>query len=125
MGEQRRILFTYDAFIGLEEVPLPGPVFIHETPCERYDEAAGFPADMLSYPVTINAYASGRQLIAQMYSGTSAIEPFIEEIFEQASVDYLHILNTEAGCFDLRIERTGSANGSSSGAGATLSANIR
>src|SRR5437773_11378864 len=30
VGADRRILFTYDAFYGKEDIPLPGPVFIHE-----------------------------------------------------------------------------------------------
>lgn len=58
VGQERRILFTYDPFEETGASPLPGPVFIHETACDRYPEVA-----------------------------------------------YLHVRDTEAGCFDLRIER--------------------
>jgi hypothetical protein len=30
VGKERRILFTYDPFHGIEPLPLPGPIFIHE-----------------------------------------------------------------------------------------------
>jgi hypothetical protein len=43
VNEERRILFTYDAFAGREALPLPGPVFIHERSCERYPPDGGFP----------------------------------------------------------------------------------
>ncbi|MBV9737341.1 MAG: DUF1203 domain-containing protein, partial [Candidatus Eremiobacteraeota bacterium] len=33
VGREQRILFTYDPFQGIEDVPLPGPVFIHAVPC--------------------------------------------------------------------------------------------
>jgi uncharacterized protein DUF1203 len=35
-GQDRQILFTYDRFAGVEPLPQPGPVYIHENPCPRY-----------------------------------------------------------------------------------------
>src|SRR5512132_1092925 len=49
VGKERRILFTYDPFHGIEPLPLPGPIFIHEEPCERFSEDAGFPADLRTH----------------------------------------------------------------------------
>src|SRR5688500_5651631 len=65
VGQERRLLFTYDAFAGTESSPLPGPVFVHEASCERYKEDDGFPAELTSHPLTFNAYARGRRLRAQ------------------------------------------------------------
>ena len=36
VGRDRRILFNYNPFDGIEPYPQPGPVFIHEEPCEPY-----------------------------------------------------------------------------------------
>jgi hypothetical protein len=105
IGEERRILFTYDAFNGTESLPLPGPVFIHEAPCERYDEGIGFPADLLSHPLTFNAYGRGRQLRAQAYVADGQVDPVIEELLARSDVDYIHVRDTRAGCFDFSIER--------------------
>jgi hypothetical protein len=32
-GKDRRILFTYDRFAGVESLPQPGPVYIHADNC--------------------------------------------------------------------------------------------
>ncbi|MDQ6872134.1 MAG: DUF1203 domain-containing protein [Gemmatimonadota bacterium] len=107
VGEDRRILFTYDAFYGKEELPLPGPVFIHERVCERYPEDAGFPVDLLSHGLTFNAYAVGRRLVSQRYVSDGIVGPQIEQLLDDADVAYIHVRDTNAGCFDFRIERTG------------------
>src|SRR5688572_10561985 len=65
IGEEDRILFTYDPFAGAEPLPLPGPVFIHAEPCQRYPEDGGFPAELLEHPLTLNTYARGRKLRAE------------------------------------------------------------
>jgi hypothetical protein len=106
IGTDRRILFTYDAFYGKEDLPLPGPVFIHENVCERYPENAGFPADMLPRRLTLNGYASGRRLVAQKYVSNGAVEPEIERLLRDRDVAYIHVRDTDAGCYDFLIERT-------------------
>jgi len=106
VGKDRRILFTYDAFHGKEALPLPGPVFIHEHACERYPENAGFPVDMLSRRLTLNAYSGGRRLVSQSYVSDGIVDPQIQQLLEDRAVDYIHVRDTYAGCFDFRIERT-------------------
>jgi hypothetical protein len=105
VGEDRRILFTYDSFYGKEELPLPGPIFIHEKHCERYLEDGGFPADMLSHRLTFNAYGHGRRLVAQSYVSNGLIEPGLERLLRQRDVAYIHVRDTDAGCYDFSIER--------------------
>jgi len=105
VGEERRILFTYDPFAGSEALPLPGPVFIHEAPCRRHGEDAGFPEDLRGRPLTLNAYARGRRLLAQEYLGDGGAEAGIESLLARPEVDYIHVRDTRAGCYDLRIER--------------------
>jgi hypothetical protein len=106
VGSDRRILFTYDPFWGKEKLPLPGPVFIHEHDCDRYREDAGFPVDMLSHRLTLNAYAPGRRLVAQRYVSNGVVEPELERLLRDRDVAYIHVRDTDAGCYDFRIERT-------------------
>ena len=112
IGRDRRLLFTYDCFHGKEDLPLPGPIFIHEGSCARFPEDGGFPPDSRRHPLTLNAYARGRKLIAQKYVRDGSIEPTIAELFESTDVDYIHVRDTNAGCFDFAIERprTGSSD---------------
>lgn len=106
VGSERRILFTYDPFYGKESLPLPGPVFIHEKDCERYPEDGGFPVEMLFHRLTLNAYARGRRLIAQKYVSNGVVEPELERLLGDCDVEYIHVRDTDAGCYDFLIERT-------------------
>jgi Protein of unknown function (DUF1203) len=104
-GQERRILFTYDRFTGLEPLPQPGPIYIHADNCPRYREDGGFPEELRGSPRTLEAYARGRRLLAQKYVSDGKFEPVIEELFTRSDVDYLQVNSTTAGCFTFRIER--------------------
>jgi hypothetical protein len=106
VGADRRILFTYDPFYEKEKLPLPGPVFIHEHDCERYPEDGGFPVDMLSRRLTLNAYAGGRRLVAQRYVSNGVVEPELQRLLQEPDVAYIHVRDTDAGCYDFCVERT-------------------
>jgi uncharacterized protein DUF1203 len=116
IGKERRILFTYDPFYGRENLPLPGPVFIHEQDCERYPENGVFPPDMLSHRLTLNAYATGRRLLAQRYVADGAVEPELQRLLRDREVAYIHVRDTEAGCYDFCIERTSDGKDTDGGA---------
>jgi hypothetical protein len=104
-GEERRTLFTYDAFDGTEALPLPGPVYIHESACERYPEDAGFPRHLGEHRLTLNGYGRGRVLRSEEHVEGGDVEPAIERLLARADVDYIHVRDTGAGCYDVRIER--------------------
>lgn len=98
-------LFTYDPFAGMENLPLPGPVYVHTEMCERYQEDAGFPADIKNTPRTLNAYARGRQLVAQEYVEGANVDATMERLLSRPDVDYIHVRSTTAGCYTFRVER--------------------
>ena len=104
-GKDRRILFTYDRFTGVEDLPQPGPVYIHSKSCPRYDENGGFPEELRNSPRTLEAYGRGRRLIAQGYVADGKFEPAIEKLFADAAVEYVQVNSTTEGCFTFRIER--------------------
>jgi len=104
-GTEQATLFTHDPFAGVEELPLPGPIYIHADECERYPETAGIPKHLMASPRTLNAYARGRRLVAQEYVENGDAETTIDRLFQRADVDYIHVRSTTAGCFTFRIER--------------------
>jgi hypothetical protein len=104
-GKDRRILFTYDRFAGIESLPQPGPVYVHEKFCQRYVEESGFPEELRSSPRTLEGYGHGRRLVAQEYVADGKFESAIEKLFAQKEIDYLQVNSTTAGCFTFRIER--------------------
>lgn len=104
-GTEKRILFTYDRFAGIEKLPQPGPVYIHAENCPHYAADAGFPEELRGSPRTLEAYAQGRKLIAQEYVADGKFEPAIEQLLARPEVDYIQVHSTTAGCFTFRIER--------------------
>ena len=101
----QQTLFTYDAFAGLETLPLPGPVYVHAEACERYPEDGDFPAALRQSPRTLNAYGRGRRLLAQEYVEGGNVDSTLERLLERADVDYIHVRSTMAGCYTFRVER--------------------
>ncbi|HXM98462.1 MAG TPA: DUF1203 domain-containing protein [Candidatus Dormibacteraeota bacterium] len=104
-GSDRRILFTYDRFTGVEKLPQPGPVYIHAEPCQQYPSGAGFPPELRDSPRTLEAYGKGRRLVAQEYGVNDTFEFLIQKLFARPEVDYVHVNSTTAGCFTFRIDR--------------------
>jgi Protein of unknown function (DUF1203) len=104
-GKDEAILFTYDRFAGVEELPQPGPVYIHAANCQRYSADSGFPEALRGSPRTLEAYARGRRLVAQEYVSDGKFETAIEVLFGNKQVDYIQVNSTTAGCFTFRIER--------------------
>jgi hypothetical protein len=83
-------------------VPAPGPVFIHATPCERY-EGSTLPPDFRSLPLFLEAYADG-ELLTRVRVGEQPPEALLEHLFASLDAEYVHIRNAEAGCFMARVE---------------------
>lgn len=105
IGVDERILFTLDPFYDIERLPLPGPAYIHAEECVRYLEDSGFPDDLRAHPLTLNGYAKGRKLIMQEYVGDGSVEVVLDRVFSDEQVAYVHVRDTHAGCYDLRVER--------------------
>jgi len=103
-GQENRILFTYNPFDGLDPYPSPGPIFIHEENCASY-AGPGFPEELRSIPLVLEAYGKDRWLVAQERIRDGVVEPAIDRLLERKEVEYLHVRNLEAGCFIARIER--------------------
>jgi hypothetical protein len=109
IGQERRTLFTYDPFDGIEKVPLPGPIFIHTDPCTRYPEEAGYPADLRKHAAVLSAYARGQRLIAQTHVDDDDHDAALEQLLKRADVDYVEVRDKLAGCYDFRVERVNSS----------------
>lgn len=104
VGEDERLLFTYNAFENLSNLPLPGPVFIHKNECESFDES-GFPVELMDLPLLFEGYARESELISRETLEKENIDNQIIKIFGKPQVKYINIRNSEAGCFVARIER--------------------
>lgn len=106
-GVERMILFTYDAFRGQEDIPLPGPVFVHERECTPYAETGTFPVEFRPLRLVFDAYHNGRQqLTERRVEGTDA-EKELSTLLDQLEVDYVHVRSAEAGCYLFTVRAAG------------------
>jgi hypothetical protein len=104
-GAERRLLFTYDPFRDTIDLPLPGPVFIHEDDCRPYDAGAGFPPALREGRLTFNAYGADRTLVArERTDGGAEVDGAIKRLLGACDVEYVHVRSTTAGCFLCRLE---------------------
>jgi Protein of unknown function (DUF1203) len=107
IGEEERILFTYQPFHDVGSLPAPGPVFIHSAPCTRYD-ALEFPPDFRALPLVFEGYQKGGLLLAQERVAARDPEQVLQQIFKGSGAAYVHIRNGEAGCFMATVQPCGS-----------------
>lgn len=103
-GEEDRILFTYNPFESFDSYPSPGPIFIHAKSCQNFSEPNRFPDELKTLPLTLEAYGENRWIIARERPAPDEIESSVERLLQTNGVRYIHVRNTEAGCFIARIE---------------------
>jgi len=104
IGHEERLLFTYDPFHELVPYPLPGPIFIHAEGCTRYELDNTFPGDLRAHALTLIGYGNNRTVLMKEYVEGGRTEEVAKSLLENPAVRYLHVRDTEAGCYDFRIE---------------------
>ncbi len=102
-GNENRIFFTYNSFEGLSDLPDPGPGFIHEDRCKRY-EGSSFPADLLGLPLLFEAFGEASKLISRTQVDSDQVDEQIAGILAVPEVKFINVRNAEAGCFVCRLE---------------------
>ena len=105
VGEDRRILFTMNSFVGMKAVPQPGPVFLHERVCERYAEDGGYPARLLDFGAVLDAYDEAQLAVRRETVLDGTHEVALRRMFMDAAVRYVIVRDAKAGCYDFRVER--------------------
>jgi len=103
-GEEDRILFTYDPFAGLDPYPSPGPVFIHWDDCPSYEEE-GFPQELCDLPLTLEGYGADRWIVARERVADGDVDRALRHLLARSEVEYVHVRNTQAGCYIARVDR--------------------
>ncbi len=104
-GEEKRILFTYNPFDGLDSYPSPGPVFIHEQPCAPFAPNDEFPAQLRQIPLVLEAFGPSRSPLAEQRFADGKLEEHAGKLLRDSRVLYLHLRNGEAGCFIAGVAR--------------------
>ena len=106
VGEDRRLLFTYDPFDGLDPLPLPGPIYIHEDPCPPWD-GEGFPPALAALPFLLEAWSPARERLRHTRAAGSDVAEAGARLLALPDVAYVHVRHAQAGCYVARLDRRG------------------
>ncbi|HEX9895997.1 MAG TPA: DUF1203 domain-containing protein [Gemmatimonadales bacterium] len=102
VGQDERILFTYQPFDGLG-LPSPGPIFIHAEPCQRY-QGHQIPRELLSIPLILEAFTEDGLSLGRLALGKRDPDDAMAELLFDTGAEYIHLRHAEAGCFIARVE---------------------
>jgi hypothetical protein len=102
VGEDERVLFTYNPFPDGAELPSPGPVFVHKVSCSRFD-GPGFPPELVRLPLMLEGY--DERGVPQVRMKVQDPAAAVRDVLAGPDVAYAHVRHAEAGCFIARVER--------------------
>lgn len=102
-----RILFNYNPYFGMDEVPVVGPIFVHEEGCEAFQKQ-GFPSELIGLPLVAQGHLQGGAGLVNRVVDAQAPEGAITELLNDPRVNFVTLRNAEAGCFVARVERLAS-----------------
>jgi hypothetical protein len=105
VGKERRILFTYNPFDGLDPYPSPGPIFVHEKVCATYSSPGKFPPTLRQLPLVLEGYGRDRWIVSREKVEDGAAEAAITRVFDEPTVEYIHVRHGQAGCFIAHVAR--------------------
>ena len=104
VGEEQRLLMTYQPDFGQATLGVPGPIFIHRDRCEPY-EGSALPRGLQQLPLLIEGRTEdGRTVRSQRAPGQEA-DDLIRAYLAEGDIDFVALRHGEAGCFIARADR--------------------
>lgn len=104
-GERVRLL-SYDPFTGDSPYRHPGPIFVHDSECERDDDAV--PAQLTRRQLSLRSFdAQHLMRSGEVVEGTLLLER-ATQLLVDPDIAYIHVHNAGPGCFAARVDRRSS-----------------
>lgn len=97
--------------LNYEHLPIDSPyrachaIFVREGAQTAYDQVGIVPEVMKRRVIALRGYDDRGYIVEADIAEGDAIEPLIQEIFENSDVRYIHAHNAKRGCFSGLIER--------------------
>jgi hypothetical protein len=99
-----RLLFNYNPYFGMNEVPVVGPIFVHEADCAAF-AGDGYPEELRGLPLIAQGHLADA---AGLIHAPGDPELTIPRLFADPRIAFITLRNTEAGCFVARVVRAAS-----------------
>lgn len=104
IGEEQRLLFTYNPVPAGAGLPQPGPIFVHADACAAFADA-GVPPELRTLPLFLEAFGRGTWTVRREPVDAQSIEADIAAMLRDPGIELVNIRHAEAGCFIARVER--------------------
>ena len=104
VGVDERLLFTHDAFAGLEQLSQPGPVFVHARPCVPFS-GSGYPTGLEALPIVAEVWRRDGSRSNPRPLPPAREAETLEELLDDPICEFIHLRHGEAGCFIARVDR--------------------
>jgi len=108
-GKEERVLFTYNPFEGISDLPAPGPIFVHREDCKKY-EGETFPEELRDLLLVLDGHKKDGMLTRREQIEDGGVDERIQQMLKDPDIEYIQVRNGQAGCFITRIERTANDN---------------
>jgi hypothetical protein len=82
----------------------PGPIYLHQHPCEGYQPAGDVPEILQKRLLSVRAFDSAHMMTGTEVVQGADLEPAAERLLAISGTAYLHVHFAGAGCFACRIE---------------------
>ena len=98
------ILVRYDPWTIDSPYRQPGPIFVHERPCDPWF-GTDLPAQQTSRLLSVRVIDhDGQQVAGDVVAGT-ALATRLEDAFADDRTAFVHLHNAGPGCFAARVDR--------------------
>ena len=104
VGEEARLLFTYDPVPKGSGLPQPGPIFIHQEACAPFRRGPAFRPSCAACRSSSKASAAAPGRVRREPVDGEAMEAGIVAMLHDPAIELLQIRNAEAGCFIARVQ---------------------
>jgi len=101
---ERVILFPHASIPAGRPYAESGPIFVHETACDRYDRTEEYPADFRKHRV-LRAYNATSDMIDAVLLGETEPEPVIARLLDNPETKFIQVRSADRGCYTFGIER--------------------
>lgn len=107
---ENRLLLSYAAVGSDNAYNEIGPVFIHAETCTPYADGHVFPPEVkagrLPIPLVLRAYSAEKRMIdAVVVPNNQQVEQYLEQLFANPAVDFVHVRNASFQCFICAVKR--------------------
>jgi hypothetical protein len=98
------LLVSYDPFTASSPYRCASPIFIHTTPCAPDDQQA-LPVQLTGRTLSVRGFDKAAMMLDAALIEGDDLGGTIETLFDNPTIDHLHVHNASRGCFAARVER--------------------